>query len=455
MDATHDLVENKRLAWQVPGVTVAIVASEAAQIICAGAADLSRRRPVTAATTYPLGSLTKSLTSLAITDAIPPDSSFWDTGVDLGAGTSSVQPAHLLSHSSGVPSYELFFAANEAMSLTEVAEKMIGLPTIGPPSTRYLYSNMGYLAACRLAERWLHQDWTAFFDDFNRRALGIDRSNADPELRTRPYTWIAGDLEAGQPGDLHVTETLAPLRADSWVDATTACDFLRLHLFGETSLGNVVDRRTLEFTQSPRISTPDMGYPPGIAGESYALGWVRGHFRGLRMVAHAGFVGSTAAQYVLLPDEGVGIAVMLNTDNRRHYNGRTCCFRCSVAFDILAKMLDLPPLHDDEPEKGFYESPNDDVRKEHLLHGGEELAAAVGIYENPSLGTFEIMKSDGRFLFNYGAVTENLVVHAKSRIVHANSPITFPYPISFRPIPTGLKVKIDPYVAALDFRRIG
>jgi len=88
-----DLVENQLTEFGVPGAAVAVVRD--GEVLLAkgfGLRDVERRRPVTAATLFPIASCTKAFTATLLGGLVDAGLAGWDPGPQLPARAADGRP---------------------------------------------------------------------------------------------------------------------------------------------------------------------------------------------------------------------------------------------------------------------------------------------------------------------------------------------------------------------------
>jgi hypothetical protein len=184
-----------------------------------------------------------------------------------------------------------------------------------PVRARYQYNNLAYITAGHVIERISGHSW----EDYTRTRifapLGMMRSAFD----NRAFANDADAASAHQftDGVVYVVPQRTPeLVGPAGSVVSTARDlapWIRLHLkrgkLGETAL---VDEGVYA-ALSRAVSVESGGGGSAVAG--YALGWRTDNFRGLARQTHGGVVQGFAARLSLIPERGIGVAVLANLEN--------------------------------------------------------------------------------------------------------------------------------------------
>lgn len=146
----------------IPSVSL-VVRTDGAEVYhrTAGDARRSPRRPAPADQPYDLASVTKALAgstvaaSLVEEGALSLEDPICDT---LPGAASGITLAHLLTHSSGLPKWNAFYATMPgAWGTTDTRAAMmqaaIETPLEAPPGTRHAYTDVGFLVLLALLEK--------------------------------------------------------------------------------------------------------------------------------------------------------------------------------------------------------------------------------------------------------------------------------------------------------------
>jgi D-alanyl-D-alanine carboxypeptidase len=190
-----------------PGMSVAITdRTHTIAIITEGMADVASKTPVSADTRFPIGSISKSMTTLALLQ-------LHDKGlVDLNARVQQYLPSwsihstggpvlvhQLLSHTGGVPDDFTLQQYGFAIAALRNAH------TLFPPGTAWSYSNDGFGTVGAIVAAVSHQSWQSNIENHVFAPLGMANSFAVFNNRTLSaptaigYQFRDGDFVATPP----------------------------------------------------------------------------------------------------------------------------------------------------------------------------------------------------------------------------------------------------------------
>ena len=318
--ATYDQVDSW-LAHQIadagiPGGAVVIVRDgQVVHTQAFGTADATGR-PVTAETPFVIGSLTKSFTAFAVMQLVDAGQVDLDQPVvrylpefrvaaaDHGA---TITVRQLLDHTSGLSTA----AGTEPLStpVTSLDARVRDLAAVAPvsePGAAYHYSNANYVVAGRLIEQVSGLDYgtylrTHVFEPLGMTTATTDRSTADAEGLSQAHRLWFGSL-------MHVSRWTAltwSRPGSSRRAPTTWAAISRRSLAVRSGAAPIISAASLEAMHQGIVAT-------GLQDQRYGLGWTDGTLDGVRVVSHTGSTTDMAAVETLVPDAGLGVAVLLN-----------------------------------------------------------------------------------------------------------------------------------------------
>lgn len=214
--------------WPSAGVAVAIVRDgRPATYLCRGVSDVRSGRPVTEHSVFRIGSLTKTVTAVAVMqlheqgliDLDAPANDYL-RGFQLVPARAQFGPAtvrHLLTHTAGVGYWrrrsDLLLhpgagSGVSARSLVPLAEYyQHGIPVDVEPGTRWSYSNHGFAALGQIVEDVSGEPFDHYLRDHVFNPLGMRHTSLllSEQLRQElatGYTHARGGLSAVAPRDV-------------------------------------------------------------------------------------------------------------------------------------------------------------------------------------------------------------------------------------------------------------
>jgi CubicO group peptidase (beta-lactamase class C family) len=280
-----------------------------------GFADLQNRVPAGPEMVSRIGSISKPVAGVAAM-------ALWDRGlIDLDAPIATYLPRYpernaritlrqLMSHTAGVRHYD----GDEFMSNTPYLDVMLPMAVfwadslLFEPGTEYAYSTYGWTVVSAVTKAADDRDrsWVEILDDEVTGPLGL--TTLQPEWQDSVIPHHARFYMRGSTGAyLNAPEVdLSNKWAGGGLVATTA-DLVNFAL-GVLHGAILSDAARAEMWTK---QTPE-GEP------SYGLGWGVGEIDGHRAVSHSGGSMGATAMLILLPDQGVAVAILGNTGGVGH-----------------------------------------------------------------------------------------------------------------------------------------
>jgi CubicO group peptidase (beta-lactamase class C family) len=277
-----------------------------------GMADLEQGIPITPATVFYAGSVSKQFTAFAAALAIQQGRLGLDDPIrkhlpELPAHADAITVRHLVHHTSGLRDfYTLLSIAGRRQdslfdndAILRLAARQRGLNF--PPGHDYLYSNTGYALLATIVGRAAGSSFAAFtrqhiFEPLGMRATRFgDDAAALVKQRAHGYTW-------GPRGEPRL-DTPGGERVGAGGLFTTVRDLLR---WDENFYSGDVGGKAL----IAQIETP--GTLANGEPLAYAWGLQVATYRGLDVIEHSGALGGYRAQLTRFPRQHVSVALLCN-----------------------------------------------------------------------------------------------------------------------------------------------
>jgi CubicO group peptidase (beta-lactamase class C family) len=309
------IVEQTLEAGGAPGASVAI--ERHGEVIYQkgfGHADVENDVPVTPDTIFPIGSITKSMTALAIHQLIATGKVEIDAPVgrylpDLPAPDRDVKVRYLLDHTSGIPSYtEVLGFPHEAqgpMSRKDILGWFESRPLSFVPGSRWSYTNSGFYLLGLVIEAVSGTSYADYLQKHVFEPFGMTSSSLiswQPLLIHRAHGYRRGrnGLENAPRYD-----PLLPFAAGAVL--STSGDLLR---YVSGVFNGTKTPAALRDALLVRDSLPDGFVLPYSLG-ALVFTDVGGH----RRIGHPGDIYGFEAQYSYYPDDDLTIVILTNNQN--------------------------------------------------------------------------------------------------------------------------------------------
>lgn len=273
-----------------------------------GLANREWTLPATPDTRFRLGSITKQFTAAAILQLAEQGKLTLDDPIskyyaDAPAAWGPVTLKHLLTHTSGIPSYTAipgFFGNPSRADRTpaEIVKLTQDRPLEFPPGSKFAYDNSGYILLGYVIEKVSGQTYEAYLKDhvFPRAGLantGYDSSTAILPKRAAGYHHARGTVENAP----YLAMSL-PYAAGSLY--STVDDLLAWEQ--ALQAGKVIS------PASVKAMFTDYGF-------KYGFGQSIGDQKGHRLWNHGGGINGFATMLAFYPDDGVTVVVLGNFDD--------------------------------------------------------------------------------------------------------------------------------------------
>jgi CubicO group peptidase (beta-lactamase class C family) len=334
-----------------------------------GLRDRAARTPVTVDTVFSIGSSTKPFTSMALamlSDSkrvrldVPVRQYLSDFFLRDPGAERNITLEDILSHRTGVPRHDALWYLGP-FNRVELVHR---LRYLDPNSMTghgfrksFEYNNIMYSAAAYVLETVTGERWDDFVQTNILNRLEMQKTSLTlaqfmrEQNRAKGYL---GELELS-PFDLDNIGPAGAINAN--VRDLTNWVFLHLNRGITPSGTKLVEPTSLEQMYEPYVVSN-----PGH-GETYGLGWFVLRNQGKRFIHHGGNALGYTAFVSLMPDDGVGMAVLTNQHNSDLARGVACDLylhllpETASAFcltDRLARYdtIDVRPASYKEPEAG-------------------------------------------------------------------------------------------------------
>lgn len=334
LGAADVLILHLMAAYNVPGAAVALIKDGRVVLERGyGFRDLASRAPVTAATLFNIGSISKSFTALGIAQLADQHQVDLDTPIirylpELRLSDQQAAQAmtlrQLLSHTSGLPPDDRW-----PEQVPPTREGIIGefaaMPITAKPGMLFQYCSRCIVLAAYVLERVAGQSWETYTRTHIFEPLGMTAASFGPlglaqaPDAAQPYRHdaVLGDV----PAPWSRLEYLQPLAPAGGIDANI--DEMAHYALLQLSDGTLSDHQLLSAQMTAELHRPEVAvgadWSPAAPAENmhYALGWFTADIRGLHLVFHNGANPGYRAAIVLAPSAKAAVIVLTNGESDR------------------------------------------------------------------------------------------------------------------------------------------
>ncbi|HEX7002841.1 MAG TPA: serine hydrolase domain-containing protein [Trueperaceae bacterium] len=404
-DELEVFIEETMAAFGIPGAAVAVV--QGGEVVYSngfGTREAGGSEPVTPDTHMMIGSVGKTMTSMAIATMVDDGIVDWDTPVvevlpefEVADAqlTQEITIRNLLCACTGVPrrDLELFFNAEE-LSAEDIVESLATFEFFTAFGEAFQYSNQlvataGYAAAAAAGAEFgdLLEGYIRVLDERVLTPIAMDRTTLSFEEVTSRSEFALPhqqNLETGvyEPVSLAFEKLLLPV-APAGAHWSTAEDMAR-YLITQLDTGvapdgdRVVSRENLLETWEPQV--------PLSATESYGLGWFVGEYKGLEHIYHGGNTLGFTSQLSFIPAADTGIVVLTNAQ-------ATNAFNTAVSTRLYELVYEQPSEVDAQVEFLVTQSETALAEAREQVQDAvepDEVSPFLGRYENEALGEISL-----------------------------------------------------------------
>jgi CubicO group peptidase (beta-lactamase class C family) len=391
--------------WKVPGAALAVV--QDGKVVLAtsyGQRNVEANLPVTTSTQFLIGSITKSFTATGV--ALLHDAGRLDWSKSVrdyitefrlhdAVATERVTIRDLLCHQSGLPRHDWVHLPGDRAP-AELLGAMRHLEPSRDIRAAYQYNNLCYNVAGLLIERVSGQGYEAFI-----RARLTDRLGMSVSFT---LDVLEASADAARPYMIHEDTRLPAIRlpirtmAAGAINTSVAdlANWMRLHLGkGEFDGERLLPAALSGELQAPRVYDTQSEFAE-FGAAHYGLGFRCQSYRGDRLVFHGGGWPGWGALMTLVPDFGIGVAVLTNRSPSE--------VPATLTWHIIDRLRGREPIDWRERfrkrrEQALAQMQADKNAREKVRHTNtrpaHDLAAYAGEYQHPAYGVMSIREQGG------------------------------------------------------------
>jgi CubicO group peptidase (beta-lactamase class C family) len=338
--AADDLILRLMSTENVHGAAVALIKD--GRIVLEkgyGVRDIATQTPVTTATLFNIGSISKSFTALGVAQLVDQQKADLDVPVinylpDLQLSDSGVAQTltlrRLLSHSSGLPADE-HWPQRTPPTRQDIVAEFARMAITAPPGKRFQYCTRCIVLAACVLERITGQSWEAYTQTHIFAPLAMTTASFGPlgleqaADRAQPYR---RDLDLGDvPVPWSRLQFLGPLGPGGGINATID-DMARYALLqvgdGALSGDRLVSAQMMAELHRPETAVGEDWKPTAPAENlHYALGWFTDDINGVHHIYHKGANPGFRASFALVPSSKTGVVILTNGESNNLINTAT------------------------------------------------------------------------------------------------------------------------------------
>jgi CubicO group peptidase (beta-lactamase class C family) len=353
LPAIDSYVRSEMDAQRIPGLALGIVqGGRITHIRGFGEAD-SSGRAVSPQTPFIIGSLSKSVTALAVMQLVEAGKVDLDAPVQRyipwfrvadEEASARITVRHLLNQTSGLSTKTgRSFQGNGDTSegaLERAVRKLRTVQLTAPVGATHQYSTINYSVLGLVVQTVSGQSYERYiqehvFGPLKMRHSFTSEADAEPQgLATGHRYWF------GRPAAADLPYNRGLLPAGYLISSAEDMSHYLIAQLNEGRYGGaaVLSPSGMTELQRPAVPTPE-------AGTSYGMGWFVGPINGIPAVFHQGETFSYHANIVLLPGSDQGVVVLMNAENSvdLFIRGRMGTVAEGVASLLVGREPPAPP----------------------------------------------------------------------------------------------------------------
>ncbi len=325
-DRIDAYIQARMEAAGIPGLALGVVYGDQVVYLKGYGVAGPDGRPVTPQTPFILGSTSKSFTALAIMQLVEAGQIDLDAPVTTylpwfrtgnAAASAQITVRNLLHQNSGLPTYEgrQGIADNDqsSMALENGVRALSSVQLSQPAGQGYEYANENYDILGLIVQTVSGQSYEDYIRSAIFAALQMNHSAtalSDPaaaDLATGYRHWLFWPVAFAAP---------YPRRTTPSGFLISSAEDMTHYLIAQLNGGTYGNHQLLSPQGIATLHTPSAKMSPL---SSYGMGWVIQRQPGATEIWHNGDVSNFHSNLLLLPDQRIGIVILINAS--RAYNG--------------------------------------------------------------------------------------------------------------------------------------
>jgi CubicO group peptidase (beta-lactamase class C family) len=318
-DSVDAYIRASMHAAHIPGLALGVVHGDHVAYLKGYGIAGPDGRPVTAQTPFILGSTSKSFTALAVMQLVEAGKIDLDAPVTKylpwfrslnAAGSAQISVRHLLHHTSGLQTYEgrqgLWDTDNSSVALENGIRELSSAPLRQPAGQRFEYANENYNALGLIVQAVSGTSYEDYVRSWIFAPLQMSHSGAalsDPaavDIASGYRYWLRWPVTFDAP---------YPRRMTPAGFLISSAEDMAHYVAAQLNGGAYEHRQLLSPSGIVALHTPVSKMGSAI---SYGMGWAIRSAPGSTTIWHDGEVSNFHSHLRLLPDQHLGIVVLMN-----------------------------------------------------------------------------------------------------------------------------------------------
>ena len=315
--------------WDAPGAAVAIVKdNQIIYINTYGVREVGLPEKVDIHTAFRPASVSKGFASVLTGFLVKDGVLNWDDKVNKflprfalknSWETKNLTIKNLLSHTTGLPAHTYTNLLDDDIPLGDIYQKLKDISLIAPVGKIYSYQNVVYSLISDIIKSATGKEYSDLLNERIFQPLGMFDASlgkgsfsafnncAKPHIQ-QGFGWIATEVKPGYYNVLPAAGVNASI--------LDMARWLRAMMGGspETISPEVIQQVTTPIIKTPQEKNK-YRWRDRLRDAHYGLGWRIYNYAGTTIVYHGGWVQGFRAEMGFIPDQKVGIVVLLNCES--------------------------------------------------------------------------------------------------------------------------------------------
>jgi D-alanyl-D-alanine carboxypeptidase len=318
-DDVDDLIKSQMQQHHVPGVACLVWKDgQIVKTFYGGDANLEWNAPVGPDTIFEIGSISKQFAAASILllqdeGKLSVDDNISKYLTNTPAAWANIKIRHLLSHTSGIHSYDDLegFELRQHLTQAQFISRLARHPVDFQPGEKWAYCNAGYNLLGFIVENVSGEDYLSFLKEHIFMPLGMTNSAFRDPVNVIPHRAAGYVFDHGRYDnrDYDLTDLFSAGTIVSTVSDLAKWDSALMD-------GGVLSKSSKKLWWTPARLNNGQPVPVSRNGDArtYGFGWFLETLEGHKNIGHGGITSGFSAANELYPDNHLFVIIMSNTD---------------------------------------------------------------------------------------------------------------------------------------------
>jgi CubicO group peptidase (beta-lactamase class C family) len=322
-DAIDTYIEGEMRRLKIPGVSLAIIEGDQIVHTHGFGNALPGGGPPTPQTPFYIGSVTKSITALAVMQLVESGKIELDAPVQRylpwfrmadPRASARITVRHLLNQTSGIPSSAGEMALADFDYRPGAAERhahsLAAIEPAHPVGSVWEYSNSNYILLGLILEAASGESWSNYLEEHIFKPLGMSHTYAPHAMQEQRGLAVGHQLWFGIP--FRADSLPIPICAFAGGGLISTAEDLSRYMIALLNGGRFGDVQILSSAGIEELQRQAIEHQQMNITFGYAMGWFLSEMEGMTLIWHSGTVPHYGAYVGLLPEQKKGIVLLFN-----------------------------------------------------------------------------------------------------------------------------------------------